>query len=82
MIISIHLVYAFSRARINIYYCFNTCYESSWGVFENPKNKEWSEVSFLIKDTKSLESSIEKIKQNFLSYIYGDLTKKFKTIEN
>lgn len=76
------LVYAFSRARINIYYCFNTCYESSWGVFENPKNKEWSEVSFLIKDTKSLESSIEKIKQNFLSYIYGDLTKKFKTIEN
>lgn len=79
------LVYAFSRSKISIYYCINKCHESSWGIYEDPDNKEWIEISCLIKDNEHLILAVEQIKENFLEYIYNDLSKKFNfdnTIDN
>ena len=79
------LVYAFSRSKISIYYCINKCRESSWGIYEEPSNKEWSEISCLIKNKEHLISTVEQIKEKFLEYIYNDLSKKFNfdnTVDN
>ena len=77
-----YLVYAFSRFQISIYYCINKCRESSWDIYEEPSNKEWSEISCLIKDKEQVIASVEQIKEKFLEYIYNDLSKKFNFDNN
>lgn len=72
----------FSRFQISIYYCINKCRESSWDIYEEPSNKEWSEISCLIKDKEQVIASVEQIKEKFLEYIYNDLSKKFNFDNN